>query len=652
MSTLPASALAPSPPPDVTRAATALAPLLDHPVTPESTAEILRWMLRHNDLFALEIPTDPRQPNRYSHPILQRLRYQTRAAPWSEGCDLLELDEQYAIFCRQHGSGSPTFSTGATPPQPRYGPVDFVPATALYRAALLRHVITVLVNHREGARYDGVRGRIVYTETRLAKAPEYIWRYFREHPAGFRNAILQYRSLPLYQQLTADAYNDLAASQAEPFDLLSQRLKTDILAALADLDRTPFVRRPDLDRFCRRYTESALLKPTGQHQAHAVVFGHSGEAQTRTFDFLCVGPRETIRVGSSSPSSPRVTWHGMDDAMPLAQGEMVERLQAFTLPGYEVTYGILDLRPDTPKSDAQLQLVCNTGRYSILFDVERGTGRLPTPPDELRLDQARALDELNVVVSFALIPVLPSDRIARTWGQLTAQGFVPENVPSPVADLWGDFQREVARPNTGLVIPVYHVVDQERFRLGWNPARKLVLTRRQVPTSADAGIRKIRVVFYFPPPTSGGTEVLLQRAEFGTLFRHRLRSPAHEDTLCVMNMSCFSQYTVESWMAAFREAVRGQHQRDLDPMELPFLIGSRKGFDAEDFASLLQHPLKVIQGMCEGRTRSGLLAALAGNGKESYDPLSNLDRPELLELGGSFQLRVTHADYPDRTAGF
>ena len=61
------------PPVGVEAAVAELSTLLDSRATPDALAELLRWMLRHNDAFRLELsPTDP-SANAYSHPILERL---------------------------------------------------------------------------------------------------------------------------------------------------------------------------------------------------------------------------------------------------------------------------------------------------------------------------------------------------------------------------------------------------------------------------------------------------------------------------------------------------------------------------------------------------------------------------------------------------
>jgi hypothetical protein len=642
---MPATAAGPVPSHAVGEAAAELERLLDAPANPASQAEILRWMIRHNHAFTLELAADSRVENRYSHPILRRLRYSTQSVDWRRGVQLLSPEEQHRLYCLQRPRHPRDPSTALPPAATIYRPADFVPASCLLTDFLLQHAIGYLVEHPTGARYDGVHGHITYSDPLLARTPECIWHFLREDPAGFQRTLAAPRNRPLYEQLMADTYSDDPASWTEPYDHLCARLQTDLVAALAAESHDPYIDRAALRRFCRQYTDIAFAYPRERIPAPPVAFGHNGDAQTRTFDFLCVGTPERVRIGEPALTPPEVVAWFRGDAQPgPGAGRFVERLQAFAVPGFPVTYGILDLRPDRNKAAVRLSLDCATGVYALSFEVEEGEGSLPPVPEQLRRDQATAAGEINAVISLALFPALSHERFAEAMDHFVRAGFKAEAAPAVIPDLWEDFRREVGRGNTALVVPVYHVVDQEQFRVGWNHARKLVFRKRLADThGAAGGIRWIRVAAYVPPAVSGTKEILLSRAAFGDLFRARALSPEKEDTLCLLNMSCFSQYTVESWMAAFREAVRDVDPAAMDPMDIPFLIGSRHGFDPEEPGLLMDILDHMLRGLSEGRTRSGILAALATCGEGRYDPVSNSQRPDLLRMGGGFRLRVTNA---------
>ena len=625
------------PPGEVENAAAELRALLEGLPSGAGSAGWVHWVLRHNHLFTIEVAGPGGFPFRYSHPVLEPFH---RAAPlidWDEAWAGIPPADRFALYRGRATGGEPR------------RPADLVPLRVLLREDILQYGLSYLVHHASGGRYDGAERRIVYSDPTLRDVVSYFWMFAREDASGLAGYLARIRGTSLYEALVCDTLTEVPASRSEPFDHLGLGLKEQLQGWLHGIQADPRMSGMSLGRFCRQVTDAVLGAPRDRSPPPPLVIGHNRDPHTRRFTYLCLGPARDHCIEEWEDGGSRTILQGVGRGS--VPGEHIERAVLFTLPDPRVLYGQIDLRAAAEKQDVAWRITGGQQTYSVSFTVEQGQGTLPQP-DGIRLARATETGELNAVVSFALVPSLSERNVGRFLEAIYAFGFALQEPSTPVADLMGDFLREAAAPNTGLLVPIYHVVDQELYRLGWQGARKVVLTKELPGAGTPRRVDRVRAVFYFPPPVETGEEVLLDREAFGQVFERRLAGSLEPDTLTIMNMACDSQYTVESWMAAFREAVVDRAPGALDPGDVPFLLGARRGFDAEQPAAFLTHPLLVSRDLIRGCTRSEILRHLGEGGKRAYHPASNYGRPALFEMGGNFRVHVVNVDHPEEKATY
>ncbi len=441
----------------------------------------------------------------------------------------------------------------------------------------------------KNVRYNGVSGFVEFldseTENKVTELAFILEKYNR--PGKSISQI--FHALPQKQQdyLSVDTNTDNPASRVEPVDLLASKQKHRLLATFkADnfdhldipFDINTLVLKSFLSVTLRR--QMGVEVPESDLKEYGLVIFKNRD-HLKTFHFLvCYDKTFVVKkdVEVSSRSAGR-------------------------------SFFSANLAEEEFKNAKSLEYECGKLKYKV--QLESQGSAVPIVIPEIQVG-----DIIRAVSSIGLIQEMGIELRTMAFMYLNAKGYRLSQI-KPVPDLKASFL-ESSR-TADVLIPVTHGLKVENFLLGTKEAFKIT-ARKTVLNKTTNRPSNIEFTAFIPPTKLDATKLepaYIQTEDVVKLLWER--SKLKNNSLFVLNTSCFSEKTLDTWMYAWRLTSKLSGP---ETILAPIIVGSKKGFETDNSYSILSHleyPLNVLEEIARGGKSKDVLEILkAPPQKTSY----------------------------------
>ncbi len=539
----------------------------------------------------------------------------------------------------------------------------------LMKADLIERILKHVVSIQRNAIYDGAAQKHVYQDRVLEQEVYFLSMAALQAPEEMRRA-LNSLTEDERQEALKDTNTAMGESRVEVMDLIVQAMKEQLpLIALAADDDAPIpTAKPVLlsDFFRTAYREVA--DPSTEPKLIVIK-----ERLGTGFTLLCSEPNLRIindsahrmNIGSSSIGSWGISFVQMS---PLVNSQSSSDLR----------WGS-DLQNESSKAKEfaawsgteSAQVLCGNKVFDVKVNAEKLEGQLPLPVDPL-LQQALKGNEIKITGAYAL-PGETDQRVALGAAAfLATQGYrlvTTEKIEDFKPTLINDLK------DTQMFIPSSHAMNLNIFVVGTQKARRMKFEKSIPHPQRPEEELKINFDVYLPDMNASQENpvVMLSSEELEEIFCAR-RTP---DGLFVMNISCDSEETIDSWMMAYRNTFVDSDTKTFkrnpqEAIDVPTILAASRGFDTNNPATILghlQYPVDVIERVVRGQSTTKIIDSLNQERQtsslikiaqailnktnkveattRSFNPVCNIQHPEVFSFSGGFQVEVKDQANPE-----
>lgn len=225
--------------------------------------------------------------------------------------------------------------------------------------------------------------------------------------------------------------------------------------------------------------------------------------------------------------------------------------------------------------------------------------------------------KIKVLMSTALVNEMNNQALAGAVTYLRSKGYRIQKNPlgsevkfgKKINDLKSDFLKEAL--DADMYIPVSHSTMLDDVQLGVSSAIKIIATKRI--WKKNGGWSDLELVFYVPPIGGSASHqmVRLKDHDLAQLFRDR--RAIRTSPFILLNISCYSEATLDIWMRAFRMSLPENPGEISEIRDAPIVIGSKVGFSTDTTIQILSHfeyPLGVIKRLGQGKELDEIMSFL------------------------------------------
>ncbi len=502
-----------------------------------------------------------------------------------------------------------------------------------------------------GVSYNGDSTRMEYKNKELEKNINLIAYSLYEDKLIFREA---FRSVPpaVLAKFRKNSYSGRGA-KIEPFDLILDKISGYMYSRFADdfkrknLDYIPFKRMMK-----KALVQAFLVNPKDDIYAWQnpnLNVLKSGQ----DYEYLCAN-------GLLESQSQ----HEMNIEYTDSNGHLVNE----TMVQYKKTpkNGVLEywtlnqsVQEAVSKGLTSYNLNCGSDKFNLRYSIVQDT-EVPSP------DPFVAKNNSNVLMTVALVDEIGAIQKSLIKKYFTVkQGWKVERDYEQI-DTASKFNELF--PITDIYFPVSHSMEVNHFMVGAEKSNYLVLSKEFI--SKDGEVRKTNLHLLIPARTDQFySSVVLKGSELAQLYSKRRKNGY--PSLFLMNLSCGSAQTLQTWTTVYRKSVKLERDTDITKYtDLPYIIGADRGFDTQGFLSIaklvdfplgttrilqttgdIDQVLSFLKKPSSGSFLSGVKNFLNikrknneyedEEDKRGFSPVYNLSDKKLMEFGG-FRLDVTY----------
>ncbi len=430
-------------------------------------------------------------------------------------------------------------------------------------------------------RYNGITGMVEFLDTEVEEKTRqlaFILTLYKRTEKPFLELFL---GLSKEQQtfLSVDTNTDDPRSRIEPIDLIASLQKNRILRDLQydtlEESKNPYqINTLELKSFLSvalRKRMGAVISDSDLKNYGLVIFKNKNPLESRQLLF-CYEPQFEVNLEGVKSKS---------------YGDDFYSTYFFDINNY-------------PRSK-HVSFECGKLNYNV--KVEKSSSNT-TPTD---IPEVQLSENLRAVSTIGLVNEMGHQLRTFAFLYLNAKGYTLSQIKK-VTDLKTDFLAAAA--SADVLIPVTHGLRIDNFLLGTKEGYK-VTARKAVLNQITGKPTNIDFTAYFPP-TPSATEIVdltyLNLEDVSKLLKDRFK--LKKNSLFVLNTSCFSEKTLDTWMYAWQLAEKSNGNQKIIP---PIVVGSKKGFDTDNSYSILSHleyPLNTLEELARGGKAKDVIEVL------------------------------------------